>query len=238
MLNIKNYIAQLLLLSVLLFSCEQGNSQNKLSVNEFKAKLETIPHAQLIDVRTPEEYNGGHLENAINMDWNGNDFDKMSAGLDKSKPVFVYCLSGGRSGSAASALRGAGFKEVIEMDGGMMKWRKAGLPVSTQAAKNLQKGMSEADYNKIIQSDKLVLVDFYAPWCQPCKQMAPYLQEIASIYKDKLILNRINADENQDISTQLKVDALPTLLLYEKGKLIWSHVGYMSKEDLIKEAKL
>jgi thioredoxin len=235
---VKHYLSVVYLLGILLLSCEEGNSQNKLNVNEFKTKLEATANAQLIDVRTAEEYNGGHLENALNMDWNGNNFDALVAKLDKSKPVFVYCLSGGRSGSAAASMRSSGFTQVIEMSGGIMKWRQAGLPLNNGTAKNLQSGMSEADYNKLLQSDKLVLIDFYAPWCQPCKQMAPYLAEMANTYKDKLIINRVNADENQLISKTLKVDALPTLLLYKNGQLVWSHSGFISKEDLLKEMAL
>jgi thioredoxin len=206
-------------------------------VFKFNAKLASVKDPQLIDVRTPDEYNGGHLINAVNIDWNGNDFDKLTAKLDKSKPVFVYCLSGGRSSAAAAAMRSSGFKEVIEMEGGIMKWKSEDFPLTRFSGK-LHNGMSQADFNSLLQSDKLVLIDFYAPWCQPCKQMAPYLAEIATTYSNKLVLNRIDADENQLMSKILKVDALPTLLLYEKGKLIWSHTGFISKEDLIKEIKL
>ena len=106
------------LVAILLNSCSSGqtNSTTKtnLSAIEFADKIKELPNATIIDVRTPDEFSKGHLANANNYDWNGNEFDKQIALLDQSKPVFVYCLSGGRSSSAASKMRSEGFKTVYE----------------------------------------------------------------------------------------------------------------------------
>ena len=91
-------------LALLYYSCTNGQTQTSktnLSAIDFAEKIKTMPEAPVVDVRTPDEFSKGHLINAKNIDWNGNDFDKQIASIDKSKPVFVYCLSGGRSGSAA-----------------------------------------------------------------------------------------------------------------------------------------
>ncbi|MCA6392817.1 MAG: rhodanese-like domain-containing protein [Cytophagales bacterium] len=88
-----------------------------------------------------------YLPNAFNYDWNGNEFDKQIAMLDKSKPVFVYCLSGSRSSSAANKMRSDGFKTVYELNGGIMKWRSANLPETTDnttATKGMTKQQFEA----------------------------------------------------------------------------------------------
>lgn len=143
----------------------------------------------------------------------------------------VYCLSGGRSASAAASLRSKGFTNVLELNGGMMKWRAAGLPEDGGEAK-ANTGMSKDDYNQLLNTDKLVIVDFYAPWCNPCKKMAPYLEEMAKESEATLKIVRINADDNPVIANELKVDALPTLFIYKANKLVWSNVGYISKEDL------
>ena len=115
------YIFPVLIASVMLIAaCSNGQSQNAkmvLSATEFAAKLEEIPAAPIIDVRSPEEFSNGHLQNARNINWNGNNFDAQILKFDKAQPIFVYCLSGGRSGSAASQMRANGFKEVYEMDG-------------------------------------------------------------------------------------------------------------------------
>src|SRR5690606_614856 len=108
-----------------------------------------------------------HLDNAVNINWNDNDFDKKAAELNKSKPVFVYCLSGGRSSKAASKLTELGFKEVYEMEGGIVKWNASGLAKKS----NETIGMSLAEYEKLLISDKKILVNFYADWCAPCVKM-------------------------------------------------------------------
>lgn len=99
-------ILSIALVAILFNSCSNGQTQGtktNLSATEFANKMKELPNATIIDVRTPAEFSKGHLANANNYDWNGNEFDKQVAPLDKSKPVFVYCLSGGRSSSAANS---------------------------------------------------------------------------------------------------------------------------------------
>lgn len=113
-------------------SCSSGQSQNNkttLTPIEFAEKLKQLPTAILLDVRTPDEFLGGHITNAKNIDWNGDDFDKQISTLDKSKTVLVYCKSGRRSAAAASKMRSEGFKEVIELHGGIMKWVDEKMPL-------------------------------------------------------------------------------------------------------------
>src|SRR6185503_20910590 len=101
-------------LLLLLTSCQSGQTQNtktNLSANEFDSKIRELSPTMVLDVRTPEEFAKGHLPNAKNFNWNGNSFEQQIAMLDKAKPVFVYCLSGMRSTSAASKMRSEGFKE-------------------------------------------------------------------------------------------------------------------------------
>lgn len=222
---------------LVLNACSNGISQPsalKLDANEFAERIDKTPDAQVLDVRTPEEFSKGHLKNAINIDWNGNDFDKEIKKIDKNKPVFVYCLSGGRSGEAAAKMRADGYKQVYEMNGGMMKWRAAKLPESNSTQPK-SKGMTKAEYDALLNTDKMVLIDFYADWCAPCKRMAPYLEEMKNEMKDRLVIVRINADNNASIANELKVDGLPTLLLYQNKKQIWNHVGFINKRDLMRQ---
>jgi rhodanese-related sulfurtransferase len=109
--------------------CTQGQTKNSLPPQAFADKITQTADGTVLDVRTPEEYAEGHLANAKNMDWNGDHFEHQIMALDKSKPVFVYCLKGGRSASAASKMRSLGFKDVYELDGGIAKWQEAKLPV-------------------------------------------------------------------------------------------------------------
>ena len=161
----KNYFTiSLLGIALLLNSCSSGQKQpdgTNLSAPEFAQKIKELPSAPIVDVRTPGEFSKGHLINATNIDWNGNDFEKQISTLDKSKPVLVYCLSGGRSAAAAAQMRSEGFKEVYDLVGGIMKWRGANLPETTKnEAASL--GMSRQQFDVLLNTDKLVLIDFYA----------------------------------------------------------------------------
>ena len=225
------------LVAILFNSCTNGQTQTSktnLSATEFADKMKELPTAPILDVRTPNEFSKGHLVNALNYDWNGNEFEKQIAPLDKSKPVFDYCLSGGRSSSAASKMRSDGFTQVYEMDGGIMKWRGANLPETT-ANITASTGMTKQQFDALLNSDKLVLIDFYADWCASCKKMKPYLDEISKDMADKVVVIRINADDNQTLCKELKVDALPVLQLYKNKTLTWTNTGFIDKAEVVKQ---
>lgn len=225
------------MLGMLFNSCTSGQNQTaktNLSATEFASKIKEFRTAPIVDVRTPDEYSKGHLENALNIDWNGSDFDSQISKLDKSKPVFVYCLSGGRSSAAAQQMRLSGFKEVYELDGGIIKWRASNLPETTEISKP-QSGMSRQEFDELLNSDKLILIDFYADWCIPCRKMKPYLDEISNDMADKVTVIRINYDNNQPLCKEMKIDGLPVLQLYKNNSLIWSNVGFTDKETVLKQ---
>ena len=232
----KHFLTFITATSILFNSCSNGQTQTtntNLSATEFSVKIKEMPTAPVLDVRTPEEFSKGHLQNALNYNWNGSDFQKQISTLDKSKPVFVYCLSGGRSSSAANQMRSDGFKEVYELKGGIMKWRAANLPETT-ANTTASTGMSKQQFDALLTSDKLVLIDFYADWCAPCKKMKPYLDEISKNMSEKVVVIRINADDNQQLCKDLKIDALPVLQLYKNKFLIWTNTGFIDKAEVVK----
>ncbi len=220
-------------------SC-QNNGKNevggKITVAEFEQKLNADKAAQIIDVRTPSEFADGFIPTAKNINWNGNSFETDVIKLDKTKPVFVYCLSGGRSSEAATKLKELGFKEVYDLKGGMMAWRKNSKAVNLPSNEPITEkaGMTNEEFNKIINENTLVLVDIYAPWCGPCKKIAPFLTEIAAERKGKLTFLKINYDDNQGIVKYLYIDEIPTIILYKNGKRVYTNVGLTTKEELLK----
>lgn len=86
------------------------------------------PEIQLIDVRTPEEFSEGHIENAKNINIMGDDFDAQVVALDKTKPVMVYCKSGGRSAKASARLKELGFTTITDLEGGITNWNSENKP--------------------------------------------------------------------------------------------------------------
>lgn len=119
-----------MLLFFMATSCVKSQTDKVQVVNatifEEKMKEEGV---QLIDVRTPQEFASGHLPNAVNINISGPDFEEKMQGLDKNKPVLVYCKSGGRSGRACSQLKEMEFTTIIDLDGGITDWRASGKPV-------------------------------------------------------------------------------------------------------------
>jgi thioredoxin 1 len=87
----------------------------------------------------------------------------------------------------------------------------------------------------VLRADKPGLVDFWAQWCPPCHQIAPVLAQIAAERADQLTVVKLNSDENPAISARYRVMALPTLILFHRGEMIWSVVGARPKHKLLKE---
>ncbi len=125
--------ALLVFLSINFISCAQNTkteSKDKIvsliSPEELNSKIDNI---QLIDVRTPKEYKGGHLKNAVNINFYDNNFLEEMSKLDKSKELYIYCHSGNRSGKAAKKLGKMGFTKVYDLEGGIIHWNKKSLEV-------------------------------------------------------------------------------------------------------------
>ena len=231
-------ISTFFLAGFLLVSCSigQGSSKTDLSPSEFSKQLKETENPTILDVRTPGEFAEGHIQNALNIDWNGASFDVQVSKLDKNKTVFVYCLSGGRSGSAANQLRSNGFKNVLELDGGMMAWRSAALPETTDSKVVKSTGMSITDFEKMIKADKVVLVDFYAEWCGPCKKMKPSIEAIEREMKNVKVI-RIDVDNHSDLVKSFEIQEIPILRVYKQGIVAWEQKGYVEKEIILKNLK-
>ena len=87
-----------------------------MPISDFKQEL--LDNAILVDVRTPEEFNEGHLENADNINWYDADFPERFKAVDKNKTIYLYCKMGGRSSKAQEKLKSMGFNHVIDLEGG------------------------------------------------------------------------------------------------------------------------
>jgi thioredoxin 1 len=212
----------------------------KLAAVQFSNLIKASSNATILDVRTEEEFNKEHIEGAKNVDWNGADFKEQVLPLNKKNPIFVYCLSGGRSSNAANYLRSEGFEKVYELEGGMLKWNAAQLPVEKGVTKNADQSSNEMSLNafqKLLETDKYVLVDFYATWCGPCKEMEPHLKEIAETMADKVTVVRIDVDKNPTLSQHFEIESLPAIHIYKNKKLVFDDIGYKTKKQLLNQLK-
>jgi rhodanese-related sulfurtransferase len=131
----------LLVLAVLaLGSCTKSRLNKAGVFTEFPPKayqteLASVPNPQIIDVRTPGEYDKGLLESAQNISWLAGKFSERADAVkfDKELPIFIYCETQHRSPYAAKQLKKLGFTSIIDLKGGLSKWRKAGLDVEVSS---------------------------------------------------------------------------------------------------------
>ncbi len=219
-----------LLATVSIFTVQ---AQQKLTTDEFAKKLVTSPNGQILDVRTKGEFAADHLKSAMNADWNNpTEFAERTKYLDKTKPVFIYCLGGGRSAKAAEALAQQGY-QVYDLIGGMRAWQGAKREYDKGANVAKKPGMSEAAFAKLLKTEKLVLVDFGAKWCPPCKKLNPILDEVAKENAGTLKVLKLDVDENQTMADAKQVTALPVLMLFKEGKLVWKQEGFADKSAIL-----
>lgn len=110
-------------------SCNTKHENILLKPEAYQTSLSGTKDAVIIDVRTPEEFNDGHLKDALNYNIYDSDFTAHLSSIDKNKPVYVYCKKGGRSTDAADQLQAMGYKHLYNLEGGYAAWEGRGLPV-------------------------------------------------------------------------------------------------------------
>ncbi len=89
------------------------------------------------------------------------------------------------------------------------------------------------NFQQIINQDVPVLVDFYADWCEPCKMLAPILQEVKAELGDDLKIVKIDVDKNQSLASKFQVRGVPTMILFKEGNQVWRQSGVLQKQDLV-----
>ncbi len=219
------YIFPVLFLYV---SCQQ-KTDTSLSPADFKTQAEQ-PNAQILDVRTMAEYTSGHIHSSLLADWeNQGQFMDRVKYVDKTKPVYVYCLSGGRSAAAAKWMRANGYNNVYELKGGINAWKNNSLPLD--GAPNI-KQLTPTEYQSQISNDGVTLVDFSAEWCPPCKKMEPVIAQLQKDMGSRFHFVKIDAGVQTDIMKQLDIESIPVFIIYKSGKEIWRKEGITELSEL------
>lgn len=214
---------------------EEGGILENIS-NEVLAK-KLMNKALILDVRTPDETQLGIIEGATVINFYDDDFEAKVELMEKSKPIVVYCASGGRSSEAASILAERGFMEVYNLEGGLIGWQNEGLPVIKAVSDLASTGINAEELKSLIQESDLVLLDFYAPWCAPCKGMAPIIDDIEKNYGASVRVERVDIAANPDLGKAYNVASVPVFALYQEGKEIWRSNGFTEQSVLVDQIK-
>ena len=92
--------------------------------------------------------------------------------------------------------------------------------------------INDANYKELLKSDKPVVIDFWAPWCGPCRSVAPIIEELATTYEGRVIIGKYNVDEDSDLGVEYGIRNIPTLLFFKDGQMVDKHVGTITHDAL------
>ena len=110
--------------------------------------------------------------------------------------------------------------------------KKAGETKEKKSTPNKPIELTDAKFREMIKNHPLVVVDCWAPWCAPCRMVAPILEELAREYAGRISFGKLNVDENQSVALEYQIMSIPTLLVFKNGKLVDRIVGAMPKKAL------
>lgn len=188
----------------------------------------------ILDVRTPREYSRSHIEGSTLISVSDREFVNKINLLQKDKPIYLYCLTGSRSNTAAKYMAKNGFTKVYNLQRGIIDWNQCGFPTvqSKVVAASKSTKYTEQGFKKLINSEKVVLIDFHAPWCAPCKKMSPVIEKLAKDYNGKANVEKVDVEVNKLITKTYEVQSIPGFVLFIEGEKVWSHTGMITYDKL------
>jgi rhodanese-related sulfurtransferase len=224
MKKIKSIIIGLLALTG---AAVQAQNKSSITLEQFNANLKQAgSNAQILDARGNEEFLQNHIKGAVNVDQKSASYQQVLDALDKNKPTFVYSIANGRSSVLSAQLRTNGFKAVYELPGGLANWIGSGYPIVSTTKKGVS--LSLAQYQALIGSADLVLIDFGSKYCGACRRLVPVLDSLKSKTGFAAKVISIEQYDNTALAKQLKINVLPTLVLYRGKKEVWKKSGFSS----------
>ncbi|MDF1570575.1 MAG: thioredoxin domain-containing protein [Bacteroidales bacterium] len=227
------YLYSIGMLLVAAIASGQPEKVSQLHSSELQSILEN-ERVTLIDVRTPTEFANGHIEDAGQLNYYALDFKKKLLLLPKDKPVYLYCNTGYRSQRAAEILVKNGYENVYNLERGIMEWELLDLAVVVEpdARPDTKHKMESDEYFALLESERPVFIDFYAPWCGPCRQMMPMIDSLKTAYAGKIDVVKINADASKRLVKELQIGSVPYFRMFHGGEEVFTHSGLLTREKV------
>ncbi len=209
-------------------SCQAPESLNP---DIFYKKFKTAASPVLIDLRDQKSFERAHLKNAVNIDYDEEDFEETFKSIvPKNRQIFVYCFTGDVSEEAGYFLEDIGYKDVIVLHGGFSAWTSSSKPyVSGLANTEPIAAFTVRDMENIIRHNQNILVFLQTPTCVYCKKMDPMIKKLTS--EKSLKLQKIDIAKNQNIAEFYETNETPTFILYKAGKQIWKSKGDLTEAE-------
>ncbi|MDA3954287.1 MAG: thioredoxin domain-containing protein [Bacteroidales bacterium] len=231
----------LTLIAIIIFNLGYGQTLNVKNLNssEFK-QLINKNKGTLLDVRTSTEFSNGHIAKSGQLNYYAIDFKQKLLLLPKVESIYIYCNTGYRSRKAAEILIKNGYSKVYNLEHGIMEWELKDLPIiiDANARPDTKDAMGADEFYALIKSEELIFIDFYAPWCGPCRKMMPNIDLIKKEYQNSIKVIKINTDASKRLIKELQVASVPYLVMYKNGKKVYEHNGLLEKEKLVKTLNL
>lgn len=211
----------------------QETKMVNLSSAQFQEKIGK-EEGSLLDVRTQGEFANGHIPGAGQLNYYAFDFSQKLLLLPKDQPVYLYCNTGWRSKRAAQILTENGYNQVYNLEKGIMDWELFDYPVIIEPnSKTSEVDKMEPDeFHALINSDTPVFIDFYAPWCAPCRKMMPLIDSIQVKYREEIRVVKINVDASKHLVKQLKISSVPYFTIYKNGTKSFEHFGMLNINEI------
>ena len=215
---------------ILLSACNPMKSNSLLEVADFKAKV-SEPNAQILDVRTDVEFKKAHIANAVNISYSSANFDAMATQLYPDIPTFIYADTEAEAVAAAQKLNSFNFKDLFVLKGGIAAWQSANLPLEAEQPKKIYES-DTMPFEEARKGNKLVMVDFNATWCKPCKMIEPFVHRLHDNRASEVIVYSIDTDQRPDLATEYNANQIPLLVFIKNNQEVHRSLGAISEEEL------
>lgn len=101
----------------------------------------------------------------------------------------------------------------------------------------MAKEITDSNFIEITSTDKLTVVDFWAPWCGPCKALSPIIDELSEKYSDNVVIGKVNIEDSDELTTEFQIRSVPTIIFLKNKEIVFKHSGSISKEQLEEKIK-